>query len=216
MFARSPARRQPRSTARCREVLEAALACFAEKGIAATAIEDICTRAGASVGSVYHLFGSKDGVAAAVYRDALADFQAALRQRLGPEAGAREGVLAIIAAHIAWVEKNPERTRFLHEARHTETVAAHAAEIGDDNRAFGLAIAAWAKTHMAAGILRRMPGDLFIAQLLGPTHEYVRARLAGREAASASIAKRALGDAAWRALGSEGAAVDAKGKRGAR
>ena len=204
------ARLQTRSSARRREVLDAALACFAEKGVEATSIEDICGRSGASVGSVYHLFGSKAGVAAALYLDALADFQAAVGGQLKPATGASDGVHAVIAAHIKWADKNRARANYLMEARHTGTVAAHADQIRALNREFGLAIGRWAQAHIAQGALRQMPTGLFIAQLLGPTHEYVCGRLAGRESAPLKLAIRLLAEAAWRALGSDASAANSK------
>lgn len=201
MPGRPAIRRQPRSTARRREVLDAALDCFAKNGIAGTAIEDICSRSGTSVGSLYHQFGSKAGIAAALYLDALADFQAAVGARLAPATGARAGVQALIAAHLEWVGRHPGRARFLQEMRRADAVAVHEEEIRALNRAFGQAIGAWAQKHIAAGRLRRLPVDLFIAQLLGPAHEYVRGHLAGRESTPPDVAARLLGDAAWRAIG---------------
>jgi AcrR family transcriptional regulator len=194
-------RRHARSVARRRQVLDAALACFSEKGVEGTVIEDICTASGASVGSIYHQFESKTGVAAAVYLDALADFQAAVAQCIGPAVGAREGVLAVIAAHVEWVEGNPARARFLQQARHTELVATRASEIAGLNQAFGQSVARWMAIHVAAGRLRPLPVDIFIAQLLGPAQEYLRGRMSGRKGASPESAIEALGDAAWRALG---------------
>ena len=76
--------------------------------------------------------------------------------------------MAIVAAHIRWVERNPQRARFLQQARHTEVVTARAPEIADLNREFGRAIAAWMAPHVAAGSLRASLVDIFIAQLLGP------------------------------------------------
>ena len=194
-------RRHARSALRRRQVLDAALACFAEKGVEATAIEEICTASGASVGSVYHQFDSKTGVAAAVYLDALADFQASITRSVVPEATARDGILAVVSAHIGWVEANPVRARFLQQARHAEVVAARAPEIADLNRALGQAVGAWMAPHVAAGRLRALSIDLFIALLLGPAQEYVRGRLSGRGGASPEAAIEALGEAAWRALG---------------
>jgi len=196
-------RRHARSAVRRKQVLDAALACFVQKGVEGTAIEDICTASGASVGSIYHQFVSKTSVAAAVYLDALADFQAAVIRHVDPAAGAREGILAIIAADIAWVEENPVRARFLQQARHAEVVAARAPAIADLNRAFGQSVAAWMVPHVAAGRLRALPVDLFIAQLLGPAQEYVRGRLSGRGGAGPEVAIEVLGDAAWRALGTD-------------
>lgn len=194
-------RRHARSMIRRRQVLDAALACFVEKGVHGTAIEDICTASGASVGSLYHQFDGKNSVAAAVYLDALEDFQAAVARSVTAATGAREGVLAIVAAHIRWVEENPARARFLQQARHGEVIAARAADIAEANRRFGRELAAWMAPHVAAGRLRALPLDLFMALLLGPAQEYVRGRMSGRDGSAPDDAMHELGAAAWRSLG---------------
>ena len=67
-----PGARRPSSAATSREaatrarkqsVLEAALECFSELGVEGTTIHQIQRRAGCSIGSIYHHFGSKEGIA---------------------------------------------------------------------------------------------------------------------------------------------------------
>jgi len=193
--------------------MDAALECFLECGIEAGSIEDICRASGASVGSVYHQFGSKAGIAAALYLDAVRDFQSFLVRRLERAGSARSRVRSIVAAHLAWVEANPGRARFLHEARHTETVSDHAGELLALNRDFGRAVAASLRPAIDSGELRRMPPDLLIAVLLGPTHEYVRGVLSGRAGSSMRVAARALSEAAWQALRSGDGNDAARGTR---
>ncbi|MBK9236863.1 MAG: TetR/AcrR family transcriptional regulator [Rhodoferax sp.] len=205
---------QTRSVLRRREILDAALACFTDKGVEASAIEDICSGAGASVSSVYHLFGNKAGVAAALYLDSLAAFQAYVCRPLKPTLGAKDGVLAFVAAHIQWADKNKARASYLQAARHTGSVAAHAEDIRALNRAFFESIAGWARPHIASAQLRALPADLFMAQLLGPTHEYVRGRLAGRASAPLKVAMQTLGESAWRALGNADTKEELNGQRG--
>jgi len=53
-------RRQRRKEDRPGEILEAALALFAEKGFAATRLEEVARRAGVSKGTVYLYFASKE------------------------------------------------------------------------------------------------------------------------------------------------------------
>lgn len=194
---------QARSAARRRDILDAALACFADHGVDGIAIEDVCSRSAASVSSVYHLFGNRAGIVVALYLDCLSDFQKSLGRVLAPGMGAREGLRAFVAAHVQWAEHHPLQARFLQAARHTESVAAQAQEIHALNRDFFLALEQWVRAAVAGGRLRALPADLFMAQLLGPTHEYVRGRLAGRKSAPARVAIDQLGDAAWRALGIE-------------
>ena len=50
------------------EVLDAAARCFAERGFAATSIDDVARRLGSTKGRVYHHFASKMDLFLAVYR----------------------------------------------------------------------------------------------------------------------------------------------------
>ncbi|GLF92900.1 TetR/AcrR family transcriptional regulator [Streptomyces yaizuensis] len=52
--------------AKRRRILEAAAACFAEKGFHGTRTADICARAGMSPGNVFHYFPSKHAIIAAL------------------------------------------------------------------------------------------------------------------------------------------------------
>jgi AcrR family transcriptional regulator len=60
-----------RKEARPGEILEAALACFAERGFAATRLEDVAARAGITKGTLYLYFPSKEELFKAVVRSAL-------------------------------------------------------------------------------------------------------------------------------------------------
>jgi AcrR family transcriptional regulator len=51
---------------RRRQVLDAALVCFREKGFAGASIGDICRQSGMSPGHLYHYFRSKDEIVAAI------------------------------------------------------------------------------------------------------------------------------------------------------
>ena len=62
MEALSNARWRRRKDARPAEILDAALAVFAEKGYSATRMDDIAQRAGVTKGTIYLYFQSKDAV----------------------------------------------------------------------------------------------------------------------------------------------------------
>lgn len=72
-----------RKDARPAEITEAALACFAERGFAATRLDDIAKRAGITRGTLYLYFPNKEEL-----------FKAVVRQAIGP-------VLARTASMIA-------------------------------------------------------------------------------------------------------------------
>ncbi|MDK2126296.1 TetR/AcrR family transcriptional regulator [Parachitinimonas caeni] len=60
-----------RKEARPAEILEAALALFAEKGFTATKMEDIAKRAGVTTGTPYRYFANKEEIFKAVVRESL-------------------------------------------------------------------------------------------------------------------------------------------------
>jgi AcrR family transcriptional regulator len=71
MDQRSPIRWRRRKDARPEEILAAALESFAERGFAATRLEDVAVRAGISKGTLYLYFKSKEELFKAVVRETL-------------------------------------------------------------------------------------------------------------------------------------------------
>ena len=67
----NPKPRRRRKEARPGELVAAALACFAERGFAATKLDDIAAKAGVSKGTVYLYFPSKEELFKAVVRESL-------------------------------------------------------------------------------------------------------------------------------------------------
>jgi AcrR family transcriptional regulator len=73
---------QRRAEDRPREICEAALAVFAEKGFAAARLEEIARRAGVSKGTLYLYFKDKEDLFRAVVRDTVAPNLEAMREGL--------------------------------------------------------------------------------------------------------------------------------------
>jgi AcrR family transcriptional regulator len=190
--ARAPDRR--------RAILDAALHCFVRQGYAATTIEDILRGSGASVGSVYHHFGSKERIAAALYLEALRDYQAGFLALLDAAADAERGIRAIPVYHLDWVRKRPDLARFLFAERPPEVEQASAIELREMNRATFGRVRAWMARQAAAGAMRRLPHALFYVILLGPCQELSRLWLAQRLQVDMKQAQYELGEAAWAAL----------------
>lgn len=193
--------RQKRSHTRRQQILDAALACFSEAGVPQTAVDEIARRAGASVGSLYHQFGNKNGLAAAVYLEGLTRYQEGLVPALTEQTDARAGIQAIVHFHLDWVESHAPWARFLMDARRADFLATLEDDIRQLNQSFGQAVAGWMTPHMQAGHLRPLPVDLLMSLLLGPCHEYIRGRLGQRPSTPPEEAGPLLADAAWRALG---------------
>jgi AcrR family transcriptional regulator len=181
---------------RRRDILDAALRGFAEKGLAGTTVEEVRRRSGASVGSIYHHFGDKEGIAAALYVDALRDYQAGLLALLEEGRDAERTVKALVRHHLRWVEADPDRARFLLSGRPPRA----AGTIAELNRNALRATAAWVDREVAAGRMAALPIDIFYSVLVGPAQEFCRHWLDGRMRTSIRAAERALSAAAWRAL----------------
>ena len=116
------------------DILRAALEAFVEKGFAAATIDDVRGRSGASTGSIYHHFGGKEGLAAALYVDGLGGYQRGFIERLRRARDAEAAVKSLVRHHLRWVEDNPNMARFILGRRETEALAATEQPMRELNR----------------------------------------------------------------------------------
>jgi AcrR family transcriptional regulator len=91
-----PLKRRRRKEARPGEIIAAGLAEFAEKGFAATRLEDVGTRAGVSKGTIYLYFPSKEALFEAAVRERLVT----LMEGLAEEATAHDGPVEDLLRHL--------------------------------------------------------------------------------------------------------------------
>jgi len=130
--ATRPARWRRRKEARAPEILEAALAVFAEKGLEGARMEDIARRAGVTKGTIYLYFESKDAVFKALLAESIGARVAASATLIESFEGSSGELLARVlrllghfVAHsdrvvlpkivIAEIGKFPELARFYRE-----------------------------------------------------------------------------------------------------
>lgn len=185
---------------RRREILRAALDLFLEVGVAAATIEQLRDRSGASVGSIYHHFGSKEGVATALQLECLADYQEGFAGEVTRRRSAEAGIRAGVAHELTWSEDHPGRARYLAASPLSpagEPIAAAAAEL---NETFAARIAGWVEPFVAAGEVRDLPLEELSAIWIGPARHLAGQWLSGRTERRPRAAARTLGDAAWDAL----------------
>ena len=201
---KKPNSRHANSPVRQKQIIQAALACFSEKGFTETSISDICQRANASTGSVYHHFKSKEKLAAAVYLEGIQDYQTGLMDTLEKQKHARDGIHEVVHYHLKWVENNPDWSGFLFQKRYAEFMGGTEDDMNQLNMEFMRRVSKWFKKHIEAGTLKPLPGDIFISILLGPCQEYVRLYTSGNASSSVEKAANDIASAAWRALGNEG------------
>jgi AcrR family transcriptional regulator len=177
----------------------AALECFTTRGFGATTIEDIRAKSGASVGSIYHHFGSKANLAAALYVEGLREYQAGFLKELRRCRSAETGIRAVVAYHLAWIRQHANWTRYLFQMREAGFMTAAEETIGEVNREFLRDVDAWFEPYVRSGAVIRLPPGLFTAIVLGPAQMFARNWVAGRTSVTLEHAARVLGEAATKA-----------------
>lgn len=185
---------------RKQEILDAALSCFTEYGIEATTIDMIRERSQASVGSMYHHFGSKESIAAALYVDALAGHHAYQQQLLAAATSAEDGVKAIAYAYIDWISANPEKARFVLYSRGVIAKSEMAGELKESTRQHMAEVLGWFRPHIENGRLKRLPSEVYGPLIVGPAHDYARLWLSGRARADIKAYREIFAEAAWNAV----------------
>jgi AcrR family transcriptional regulator len=85
------------------EIVDAALAVFAEKGFAAARLEEIARRAGVSKGALYLYFETKEELFRAVVGQAIAPNVAAVKAMAAAHPGPLADLLRGVTAHVAKV-----------------------------------------------------------------------------------------------------------------
>ncbi|HEY8606205.1 MAG TPA: TetR/AcrR family transcriptional regulator [Noviherbaspirillum sp.] len=187
-------------TSRKQEILEAALACFTEHGIDGTTVEMIRERSGASVGSMYHHFGNKESIAAALYLDALAGYHAIQMAALADAKTAEDGVKGVVHAYVDWVSANPEKARFVLYSRSAISKSEAGTSVLERSRAKVGEVLEWFAPHIDAGRLKKLPPECYGSLITGPAHDYARLWLSGRAKTDIKAYRDVFADAAWAAV----------------
>jgi len=92
--SRPRARWRRRKDARPKEILDAALAEFAEKGFAAARLQDIAARAGVAKGTIYLYFESKEAVFTALVKDRIGNQLSLVAEAVSQHEGPISDLLA--------------------------------------------------------------------------------------------------------------------------
>lgn len=185
---------------RARAILDAALEVFLESGVESAPIEEIRRRSGASVGSLYHRYASKEGIAAAVYVEALRDYQRDFVASLDRSRDAADGVTSAVRTHLRWVRANPDRAEFLFATGTRDVRRAAGDQLRTINGEFFATVTAWLAGHVRAGTIRAASIDVTYALWLGPSQELARLWLARGRRGALRTETTLLADAAWRSL----------------
>ncbi|MCK8669098.1 TetR/AcrR family transcriptional regulator [Pseudomonas azerbaijanoccidens] len=183
-----------------RDIFRKALTLFNEQGIEATTIEMIRAECDTSVGAIYHHFGNKEGLVAALFFTALDD-QARLRDSyLADATTTREGVQALVHSYVDWVDSQPEWARFQYHARFAVTKGPLKDELAARNKTRNKALLEWLFNPGRQDELAGVPAELMLSLIIGQADSYCRAWLSGRVKGSPKAYRELLADAAWRSV----------------
>jgi AcrR family transcriptional regulator len=209
-----------RSELKKKQILQEALMCFSEHGVAGTTIETICDATQTSVGSLYHHFGNKDAIMRAVYFEGLRDFGRLMKRYLndvGTEhtataQHAQKGVKALVFANVDWISQQSQWAQYVFHNRPSRkglnTKLSDEKRIGVnkgdtqeggkvDGGGFSVYIFNWFAPYIAAGLIQDFPKELLNAFITGPVHNYARHWLAGRRDVPLIEYRDAFAEAAW-------------------
>lgn len=168
------------SSVRQQAIIQAALICFSRHGVEATTIDMIREASGASVGSLYHHFGNKEGIAAEVFVQGLRDFRLHMQSGLATATTLQEAVTAIVYANVDWISANPDWASFIFNHRVVLAQASREAEFNEEGNR--LNEAGWARLSALPGAEQLSPlaANIYPSLISGPVHEYASHWLAGR------------------------------------
>lgn len=181
------------------EILDAAEQLFTEGGLDALTVRALVTRSGTSTGSVYHRYGDRGGVLAALALHALAEGLEPLVAVVERDPGARRGVEGLVAAWLGWVVARPAQARIVYTLFGSPELGQHEATLLQSKAGLYAPIFGWLQARMDAGELRPLPTWGLDPILFGPVHEVARRWLLGAplpmEQAGPLVA-----EAVWRAV----------------
>ena len=94
-------------------ILMSSLQLFSTKGYDATSVREICEAAGITKPTLYHFYGSKEGVYRALVEGVLAPFTADVERLLAGDGPVRERLRAVARAYFERARTHPELVRFI-------------------------------------------------------------------------------------------------------
>jgi TetR/AcrR family transcriptional regulator len=94
-------------------ILQKALELFSERGYDATSVREICEAAAITKPTLYHFYGSKEGVYRALVEGALERVRADMMRALSGEGSLRDCLSRVARAYVDAAVREPDLARFL-------------------------------------------------------------------------------------------------------
>ncbi len=191
---------RPKTLQRRGQIMLAALDIFLEQGVENTRIEDICRRAGASVGSIYHHFGGKGALADALYLEALERYLVPLSGKVTTAPTPQAFFRIIVAHHLTWARDNAGWASYLLLIRHRDRSSALEVRVAELNSQYLKNTFDLLKAYADSGQIRKLPRYLYAPMIIGPCQELVRQYLENRRGSLPGDVIDIVADVIWRGL----------------
>jgi AcrR family transcriptional regulator len=174
-------------------ILATALELFAVRGYDATSVREICQSAGITKPTLYHFFGSKDGVLRALATMAFDAFRAIVDRGLLEPGTFRDRLKSITRDVFREARTHPERWRFIHGIIWAPPGSTEPPKCTDFYDGVVSVLAAAAEDAVRRGELSPGPTDVRMMILMGAISEaatgYV---IAGRPELTPELANRLI------------------------
>jgi AcrR family transcriptional regulator len=170
-------------------ILQKALELFSQKGYDATSVREICQAAGVTKPTLYHFYGSKEGVYRALVEGTLEEYRRTVRDLVSSPGSVAERLRRVTRAHFDYTRERRELVRFVLAISHNPPSSA---PVTDFNRYYEDvvgAIAALADEGVASGEFAPGPVDIRMLVFMGAISEALHGfLLAGRPELTSALA----------------------------
>ena len=183
----------PRAEATRQRVLDAALSVYRAHGHDGFNVHAIVAESGVSLGSIYHHFGSMDGLAAALYARSMRALLDRVAAALSGTRSLRHGVAGVVDAYLRFARTQRTQMSFIHASAYASFLPAHAEQIAESKARMHEIRGFFAK-HAAAGGIAPMPEWLLEALVIGPVAELTRRWLSDPHTIQLELAHPALAE----------------------
>ena len=157
--------------------MEAALACFVDRGFYGTAIPQIAKEAGVAAGTIYHYFDSKDALVNALFRHHKTEVAQRVFMKSPHDAGPREQFRVMWHEMIAFAREHPKAFAFIE-------LHNHASYLDDESRAVDGHLKSFARGVIqgaqAEGLLKSLDATVLMELVFGAFVGMMRAHWEGR------------------------------------
>lgn len=175
---------------------------FAKDGFAGYTVHAVVAASEISLGSLYHHFGSMDGLSSALYSRCMASLLDHIGDALDerPQSSARQVITTIPRAYLEWTAKEKVASAFIHAAPAERFLPLHAEQVLKDKaprlERIVRAIRPWVKKREITPI----PEPLMEMLIIGPVAEVARRMVFGVPNLTLEDAIRVLPERVWCAV----------------